>query len=68
MGERKWTNPKKIELFEFPIIAISNDYIETVLAGGIIKYSYVFDLKKGEIIQNGKFSYSEPINRKCDQF
>ena len=67
-GKENGLNPKKIELFEFPIVAISNDYIETVLAGGIIQYSYVFDLKKGEIIQNGKFSYSEPINWKCDQF
>ena len=38
-GKENGLNPKKIELFEFPIIAISNDYIETVLAGGIIKYS-----------------------------
>ena len=67
-GKQNGLNLKKIELFEYPIVAVSNDYIETDLAGELIKYSYVFDLKKGEIIQNGRFAQSEPIYWKCDKF
>ena len=57
---------KKISLTTYPIISISKNYIETDLIGNLIKYSYVFDLKKGQVIQ--KAESSEAANFQCDKF
>ena len=57
----------KISLTEYPIIAASNNFVETDLVGDLIRYNYVFDLKKGQVIQKAESSIYQ-TNFQCDKF